>query len=137
MVNTAFILTNKLSLQSKVKSSSCQLSWNVVSHQVVRMLAGCGFTCRMSLRYTFLKAQKVQLRSCPEAKDILEIFEYMRKEPQGSILMNSFVEIVSEKMIRFFSIMTCAPMKESSMNSGRKSEKSQTIRGPLTSYAGK
>ena len=51
-------------------------------------------------RYTFLKARKVQLRPCPEARDILELFEYMRKEPQGSILMNSFIEIVSEKMVR-------------------------------------
>jgi len=51
-------------------------------------------------RYSFLKAQKVQLRACPEGKDILKLFEYMRKEPQGSILMNSFVEIVSEKMVR-------------------------------------
>ncbi|NQZ57141.1 MAG: AraC family transcriptional regulator [Lentisphaeraceae bacterium] len=51
-------------------------------------------------RYTSLKALKVQKRACSEGKDIMKLYALLRRESQGSILINSYIEIISEKLLR-------------------------------------
>ena len=50
--------------------------------------------------YSFLKAKGIQIRKCDEGTDLMRLYSLLRGEPQGSVIEGSYIEIISEKLIR-------------------------------------
>jgi AraC-like DNA-binding protein len=50
--------------------------------------------------YTGLKVQGVLKRKCPDGDDLVTLYRLLRQEAQGSVLRNSYIEVLCEKMQR-------------------------------------